>query len=188
MIGYTVAVRHANWPTMQELQACIDSHGWPVRLGRKDHPEWTEALAAAPQTLGIPAVFKGEPIELEAVFITLETDKTLAFNERLASTGACVAPFEAGDRILTLVFRVNLKEYQAGFYVLAALMKGFDGYGLYGHYLHGTPIDAETLLAEAADAAEREARPPPPITNDEILRFSREVLEALRKAKRMGEP
>jgi hypothetical protein len=183
MIGYTVAVRSSHWPTMQALQACIDHHGWPVKLGDESHPDWTEPLETVLSTLGIPVIFKGEPIELEAELLILEPDQTVAFNQRLASFNAPPARFESGDRILGVIFRANLKEYQAGFYLLSALIKCFGGYGLYGHYMHGTPIDADLLLAEAVAAAERESRPPEPITQEQMQRFAREFMAAVRKAR-----
>jgi hypothetical protein len=74
-IDYDVALHAANWPTMAALQQCIDQRGWPVRLGRKDDPRWTEPLAQVPNTLGLPTEFKGEPVELEASIVTLSPTK-----------------------------------------------------------------------------------------------------------------
>jgi hypothetical protein len=182
MIGYSVAVHRSNWPTMQALQDCIDRRGWPVKLGDATDPQWTKPLVKAPSALGIPVAFTDEPIELEADFVTLEPDQTVAFNERLANIDATAPRFEEGDQIVGLIFRANLKEYQAGFYLLSALIICFGGYGLYGHYMHGTPIGVDALMAEAAEAAKRELRPPPPPTPDDLRRFGREFLEAVRKA------
>jgi hypothetical protein len=49
--------------------------------------------------------------------------------------------------------------------------------------MHGTPIDADLLLAEAVAAAERESRPPEPITQEQMQRFAREFMAAVRKAR-----
>src|SRR5262245_13805757 len=181
-IGYSVVVRSSDWPNMHALQECIDRHGWPVKLGDESHPGWTEPIDMVPQTLGIPVNFRAEPFELEAQVSTLEPDQIIAFNERLANIDPTYVRFDEGDRVLTLYFIANLKERQAGLYVMTALVECFGGYGLFGDHMHGIPINADSLLADAAEAADRESKPPPPITQDELRRFARELLEGFRKA------
>jgi len=180
MISYYVALHGANWPTMQALQQCIDRHSWPVRVGAEGHPQWTRPLAETPNTLGMPVVFKGEPMQLEASLVTLGPGKPFAYsldvsqgqpdndvfgykatklpqltfkpldiNEQLASIGATDVRFGNGDRVLTLTFRSSKREYQAGFYVMAALIKCFEGYGFSADG-HGKSTYADLLTAEAA--------------------------------------
>ena len=149
MINYDVALHSANWPTFQALQECIDRRGWPVKLDGEASAEWTKPLGKVPRTLGIPVVFKGEPIQLEASFVTLGGDQRVAINNKLSSIGATGRSFDEGDRVLTLTLRANIKEYQAGFYVMAALIKCFDGYGFHGRS-HGASHYADALVSEAA--------------------------------------
>ena len=170
MIDYAVALHDANWPTMQAIQVCIDRNGWPVEFGRKGHPGWTKPLAEVPLTLGLPVVFRGEPLELEASFYTVGSNESygnsLDVNERLASLGATHVRFNEGDRVLRLTFRVNIKEYQAGFYVMAALIKCFGGYG-FGDGSHGTSGFADSLIAEATRL---DSQGPAPIHVDDLKR------------------
>jgi hypothetical protein len=154
MIDYYVALHNENWPTMQALQECIDRHGWPVKIGGARDPQWAVPLDRVPNTPGMPVVFNGESVELEASFMTVGSDQpypyVLAFsiNETLASIGATDVRFNKGDRILGLTFGSNPKEHQAGSYVLAALIKCFNGYGFNGPR-HGASTYADLLLAEA---------------------------------------
>jgi len=149
MINYDVAVHSANWPTMQALQECIDAYRWPVKIGEKANPQWTKPLTKSPYALGLPVVFKGAPIELEASLSTLTLNDPLDINDKLAGIGASDVRFGEGDRVLTITFRANIKEYQAGFYVMAALIKCFNGYGFHGRN-HGGQGYADSLIAEAA--------------------------------------
>jgi hypothetical protein len=172
---------------MQQVQQCIERHGWPVKIGGPDDPRWTRPLDGVAKTLGLPVVFKGEAIELEANFVTLspaqpyawtldldrppdlETSvgkmfvfrphsefkfKPVDINERLASLGADVR-FSYGDRVLSLTFRMNKKEWQAGFYILAGMIKCFGGYGFdFYHSRSGTLSYADSLIEEATKIEE----------------------------------
>lgn len=179
MIDYAVALHSANWPTMQALQVCIDRHGWPVKFGGEGHPRWTKPLTKTPGTLGIPVVLRGEPTELEASFVTLGSAQPVPYdvNERLASIGATHVRFEQGDRVLTLTFGANPKEYQAGFYVMAALIKCFGGYGFHGRS-HGTSSYADSLIAEAASL---ETEGPRQIPIEDTKRAMQGIREFMRK-------
>jgi len=64
---------------MQQVRQCIDRHGWPVKIGDPDDPRWTRPLDAVAKTLGLPVVFKGEAIELEADFVTLSPAQPYAW-------------------------------------------------------------------------------------------------------------
>ena len=157
-VDYHVAVHAPNWPTVQVLQECMDQHKWPVKLGTMDTPLWTKPFDPVPHTLGLPVTFNGKPIELEASFVTLspaksfgysfdrlpdirtdhasayhlrpnEVFKPLDINETLLRIGASGVHFNHGDRVLSLSFRSNFKEYQAGAYIMAAIIVCFDGYG-----------------------------------------------------------
>jgi hypothetical protein len=179
-VDYNVALLSGHWPTMQLLQQCIDQRGWPVRLGKETDPKWSKPLDATPGTLGLPVELKGEPIELEASFVTLSPTQSFAYsfdrppdierngtkvfklhpedvlkpvdiNQRLTELGAADVRFNDGDRVLTLTFRSDKKEWQAGFYVMAALIKCFDGYGFeMQHGQHGRSDYADWLLKGAA--------------------------------------
>jgi hypothetical protein len=167
MINFDVAVHNSNWPTVGALQECIDRRGWPVKLGGKG----AQPLSNVPSTLGMPVVLKGVPLDLEASFVVLDSEQTIDINHKLMSIGADSIRFSEGDRIVTLTFRANIKEYQAGFYVMAALIKCFDGYGIHDR-MHGTEDYADSLIARAAElevAAEREAKEGAPIVIDRSL-------------------
>jgi hypothetical protein len=184
-VDYNVALLSSNWPTVQAFQQCIDQKGWPIKLGRKDEPRWTKPLDAVPHTLGLPLEFKGEPLELEAGFVTLSPTQSFAssfdrppdtsangvqefrlrpgevlkpvdINATLNELGARDARFNDGDRVLTLTFRSDKKEWQAGAYIMAGLIKCFDGYGfeLQGGQ-HGRSGYADSLLKDAEDLNSR---------------------------------
>jgi len=181
MISYDVALQSSNWPTFQALQECIDRHRWPVKLGGEGNQQWTKPLEKVPYTLGIPVVFKGEPIELEASFVTLRGDQSVDINKKLSTIGAAHLNFKEGDRILTLTFRVNRSEYQAGFYVMAALIKCFNGYGFHGN-IHGASDYADTLISEAV-ALDSEREAPIQIDDVRVRRMLDEFLDLSRKPK-----
>jgi hypothetical protein len=72
-------------------------------------------------------------------------------NETLNSIGATDVRFGYGDRVLTLTFRSSQREWQAGFYLMAALIKCFNGYGFEPHNGRGGKSEyADTLLGNAA--------------------------------------
>ncbi len=182
-VDYHVALHSADWPTMQQVQQCIDRHGWPVKIGGPDDPRWTKPFDGVPKTLGLPIVFKGEAIELEASFVTLsptepygwtfdldrkpdlETGagrafvfrphsemkfKPLDINEALARLGVADVRFSDGDRVLNFTFRMNKKEWQAGFYIMAGMIKCFSGYGFdFYNRRSGTSSYADSLIEEA---------------------------------------
>jgi hypothetical protein len=170
--GYSVAVRGSRWPTMQALQECLDRHGWPVKLGDSTHPQWSEPLETVRYTLGIPVVFKGKPIELEADIAILDCTNMPEINRQLSVVGATHVLLEDGDRVLTVWLRVNIKEHQAAFYVMAALIKHFDGYG-FGDSGHGTYSFADSLLAEAKRLEEEGPRQATPQEVEEAMRMIR---------------
>lgn len=175
---FYVAVHAADWPTMQALQKCIEERGWPVKIGAHDDPNWTQPFEAVPMTAGLPVTFNGEPLDLEASFVTLSPTQSYAYtfdrppdrseggkstyvvrpdelwkpvdiNETLTEIGAAGVRFEHGDHVLTLSFRSEAKNWQAGFYVMAGLIKCFGGYGFDAGGAHGTSDYADTLLKEA---------------------------------------
>jgi hypothetical protein len=180
-VDFSVAVQAANWPTVQSLQQCIDDRGWPVRLRTKEQPYWTKPLQTVPMTVGIPVVFNGEPIDLEASIVTLsktesfgytfdrspdlqsgtmkqyrlqpdETLKPSDISETLSKLGASVVKFTYGDRVLTLSFRSKVKPWKAGFYAMAALIKCSGGYGFeLQEGKHGGSDSADELAKAAAD-------------------------------------
>jgi len=80
--------------------------------------------------------------------------KPVDLNERLATLGADVR-FSYGDRVLTLTFRMNKKEWQAGFYVLAGMIKCFGGYGFdFYDRRSGTSSYADSLIGKATKIEE----------------------------------
>lgn len=174
MIDYMVALPSSNWPTVQALQECLGNHGWPVKLCGTGYPHGEAPLAAVTRTLGLPVLFNGEPIALEASFITLGAAEAVDLNERLKLIGAQNVHFQEMDRILRLTFRVTIEEYQAGFYILAALIKCFGGYGFQGDR-HGALDFADYLVAEAV----RLASEGPTQVTEEHMQFMRNSLIAL---------
>jgi hypothetical protein len=85
-----------------------------------------------------------------------ENIKPKDINETFARIGASGVHFEYGDKVLSLSFRSNIKEWQAGFYIMAALVKCFHGYGfeLQGGD-HGGSEYADALLREASELKAR---------------------------------
>jgi hypothetical protein len=182
-VNYYVALHSANWPTMQALQQCIDRRGWPIKLGSANDSRWTKPLDETPNTLGLPVVFRGERIELEASFVTLSPTQSFSYsletpatteigggkasvyepnsvfdfkpndiNETLSGIGAANVRFGFGDRVLTLTFRINKDERQAGYYIMAALIKCFDGYGFeLQDRRHGMSTYADSLIRAAGE-------------------------------------
>jgi hypothetical protein len=75
--------------------------------------------------------------------------KPININEQLARMGASHVHFGYGDRVLSVTFMSNKKEWQAGLYVMSALIKCFCGYGFNESGQHGKSSYADLLLAEA---------------------------------------
>src|SRR5262249_41250829 len=185
-VDYFVALHAANWPTMQAVQQCIDQRGWPVRLGTKDDPRWPfDKIQGSLRVsrFGYLTHPAGVPVEASLVtlsptesfgysfdrppdFRTKETEvynvrpedklKPRDINETLARIGASGVRFEYGDKVFSLSFYSNRKEWQAGFYIMAALIKCFQGYGfeLQGGE-HGTSDYADELLREVPELKAR---------------------------------
>jgi hypothetical protein len=181
--GYSVIVRGSHWPTTQALQDCLDRHDWPVRLGDSTHPQWSEPVETDRYTLGIPVVFKDAPIELEADIAILDYTNMPEIKGLLSRFGATHVPLEDGDRVLTLWVGSNIKEKQAAFYVMAALTKHFEGYGLGDGGDHGTTSYADSLLAEAKRL---EAEGPRRISPQEQEEIKRLVMDGFRAMAKRG--
>ena len=158
-VDYDVAVHAPDWPTMQALQQCLDDRHWPVTIGSKREAAWSSPLETGPSRSGLwPVTFEDAPVELEASAVTLsptvsfgytldrppdarasgmqvfklhpqDVFKPVDINETLIRIGAKDATFGYGDRVLTLTFRSNIREWRAGFFIMAGLILCFHGYG-----------------------------------------------------------
>jgi len=82
--------------------------------------------------------------------------KPLDINIVLSDLGAEHQSFSDGDRVLTLTFRVSQKERLAGYFIIAALIMCFDGYGFeLNERTHGKSNFARSLISEAAEIQKR---------------------------------
>lgn len=148
---YFVAVHNDNWPTAEAVQTAIERLGYPVSLASA--PD--EAFSTAEDSLGLPVIFEGHPIVLEA-----DIERATDANDPGSLWGyiaGCAAPNFAisnGDYFLTLTFRSDADEIRAGLYLIAAMILAFDGYGFENQFeTHGRAEFAQKLVAEASDAS-----------------------------------
>lgn len=99
----------------------------------------------------------------QAVIVQGGEFRPLDVNDVLARLGARDVRFEYGDRVLEITFRSSKKERQAGYYIMAALIKCFDGYAFQRHGdRHGRSDFADVLIKEAIELHGREDEPTQP--------------------------
>lgn len=180
-VNYYVGVRKANWPTALAFQRCLDDRGWAVKLDRLDDVQWQLPLDEVAGTLGLPILLDGEPIELEASIAKFSADQTAGYQlakqaplqpdaayhkiefsfepvsiDSVLKTIGSNEKFYEGDRFVIMTFRTSIKERRAGLYVLAALIKCFDGFGFdFESGLQGRDNYADHLIADAIEAVTR---------------------------------
>jgi hypothetical protein len=181
---YNVAVHQANWPTAAALQSCMTELRYPVVLGNSpDAPQMTvrEALDLPVRFKERQVELENSIVQLsptvsfgysldrppDAVVKTpelgtfelhqLRPDEVYRphdINEDLARIGAKGVSFGNGDYVLVLSFRSSRDEIRAGFYIMAALIKCFGGYGFELQTgAHGAGDFADGMVADAEDEA-----------------------------------
>jgi len=148
---YFVAVKEDKWPTAAPVQAALKQLGYPVSLASAP----SEALSMTDGLYGLPVIFEGRPVVLEAeIEQAADVDNTESLWGYIAK---CAAPNFAilnGDYFLTLTFRSDADQIRAGLYLAAAMIVAFDGYGFENQFeTHGGKTFADQLVAEASDAA-----------------------------------
>jgi hypothetical protein len=153
---YFVAVHNDKWPTAKAVQTALERLGYPVSLASAPG----ETFSIAKGTLGIPVIFEGHPVDLEA-----DIEQATDANDPESLWGyiaRCAAPNFAisnGDYFLTLTFRSDPNQVRAGLYLAAAMILAFDGYGFENQFeTHGRGEFADQLAAEASDASAFEDR------------------------------
>jgi len=146
---YFVAVHHGKWPTAKAVQAALERLGYPVSLASA--PD--EAFSVVKGTFGIPVIFEGHPVELEAdVEQATDADDPESLWGYIAMCAAPNFAISNGDYFLTLTFRSDADQIRAGLYLAAAMILAFDGYGFENQFeTHGGSKFAHQLLAEASD-------------------------------------
>ncbi len=181
---YNVAVHQANWPTAAALQSCMSELRYPVMLTqtpgaplmtvgdalrlpvrfqeRQVELENSVVQLSPTESFGYaldrpPDALVKTP-ELGAVELhQLRPDDVYTphdINEDLARIGAKGVSFGYGDYVLVLSFRSSRDEIRAAFYIMAALIKGFGGYGFELQTgAHGAGAFADGLVADAEDEA-----------------------------------
>ncbi|MEO7688445.1 MAG: hypothetical protein ABIS51_04100 [Sphingomonas sp.] len=149
-----VLVPARSWPTARQLDDALLEAGYPVRLGDRSPLAWDAPLApvaAEPirftvqdanqaQILGQPVGAEMEmpheivmPVVLDDVVLDPDfcwetlTD-VASLNSQLEDIQAG-AVAEIGDHLVWFSHHVDQRNYNAGMYILAALILRFDGYG-----------------------------------------------------------
>ena len=178
-VDYYVAVHQANWPTAAALQACLAERNYPVALEQAPPSPWTVAIGSLQvrfhrQPVEIEAsVVRLSPTQSYGYWFArppdanaqtprgaaqafeLRKDEILEgrdINADLADIGAMSVRFGNGDYVLSLSFHGVSDEVRAGFYVMAAMIQCFGGYGFeFQGPSHGTRSYAEGLVSDAAD-------------------------------------
>ena len=153
---YFVAVHNDKWPTAKAVQAALERLGYPVSLASA--PD--EAFSVVKGTFGIPVIFEGHPVELEAdVEQATDADDPESLWGYIAMCAAPNFVISNGDYFLTLTFRSDADQIRAGLYLAAAMILAFDGYGFENQFeTHGRGEFADQLIAEASDASAFEDR------------------------------
>ena len=178
---YFVAVHQQNWPTAAALQSMAErkypvvlgqaptqalvaiphAGSLPVRFENREIELEASLVQLSPTkfyayTIDQPPDARITTPELGTFEITqLHPDdvwKGSDINADLAEIGAKGVHFGNGDYVLTLSFHSAHDEVRAGFYVMAALIKCFGGYGFeLQTSTHGTKAFADDLVATARD-------------------------------------
>jgi hypothetical protein len=153
---YFIAIHRAKWPTGKAVQTALENLGYPLSLASAP----SEPLSIVKGTLGLPVVFEGRPVELEAeIEQATDIDDHKSLWGYIAAHAAPKFSIANGDYFLTLTFRSDANGIRAGLYLAAALIRAFDGYGFENQFeTHGRAEFADQLLAEASDPAAFEDR------------------------------
>lgn len=167
-----VVVPARSWPTARELDDALVAAGYPARLGERSASAWSAPLAPVPaepieftvhdadqaRALGQPVGTQMEmpheimmPVVLDDVVldpdfgIDMLTDAA-SLNSQLTGMQADFAA-EPGDHLVWFSHHVDQRNYNAGMYILAALILHFDGYGFEMQGMsHGREAFARELL------------------------------------------
>jgi len=180
-VDYYVAVHQRDWPTAAAIQACLRTRGYPIALrdapaapfadpgGSLDletrfrsGPVQLEASVTrlSPSrsyaySLDRPPDARIQTPSGEMEITQMRPDDTFTpadINADLRGLGAHVS-FGDGDYVLTLSFHSASEETRAGFYLMAAMIYCFNGYGFeFQGPSHGGRSYADGLAADAADA------------------------------------
>ena len=176
-VDFNVAVHGSNWPSSAALQTCIGKLGYPVALVRASSKPFL------PSDAGLPVRYKGRRIVLDASAVRLSPTSFHAYwpdrpadhasngveswiirpsdklkgvdvNDDLNKIGAGDVHFGNGDYVLTFSFDSSTNEMRAGFFIMSAMIKCFDGYGfeMEGR-THGGSSYADELAADAQNDA-----------------------------------
>jgi len=167
-----VLVPAGSWPTARQLDDALVKAGYPMRLGNRAEAAWDAPLAPIP---GEPIKFKiedashaeilGKPVgsemempheipmavvlngvELDPDFGMEVVEDADAFNSRLLEFDDGPKA-QNGDHLIWFSHHVDQRNYNAGMYILAALILSFHGYGFESQGMsHGREAFAKELL------------------------------------------
>jgi hypothetical protein len=178
-VDYFVAVHQANWPTAAAVQTCLAKRDYPVRLEQAPAEPFSPSPGAlAVRFRGRPIELEASAVQLSPTVsygysftrppdVSHKDGEMQLFQMRpddvfqpaditadLARLGAKGVSFGYGDRVLSVSFRGSSDEIRAGFYLMAAMIYCFDGYGFeFQGDTHGAHAYADDLVADAADDA-----------------------------------
>lgn len=163
-----------SWPTARQLDRALLDSGYPVRLGERVDTAWEGLLApvaAEPIRFFIQdanqAQLLGQPIGSEYEFphevvmpvtldgIELEPDFGMEevvgaedLNARLSAFDGMPSAHD-GDLLIWFSHHTDQRNYNAGMYILAALILQFDGHGF---EMQGMSHGKETFAKELLDS------------------------------------
>jgi hypothetical protein len=148
---YFVAVHGDKWPTAKSVQTALERLAYPISLALTPN----EAFSIEKAALGIPVIFEGRSVLLEAdIDQATDANDPESLRGYIAKSAAPDFAISNGDYFLTLTFRSDADQIRAGLYLAAAMILAFEGYGFENQFeTHGRGEFANQLVAEASDAA-----------------------------------
>jgi hypothetical protein len=169
-----VLVPARSWPTARQLDDALVSAGYPLRLGARSDAAWNGPLAPVvaepirftiqdenqarilgqpigaqmemPHDIAMPVILDGE--ELDPDFGMEAVSDTDHLNKKLREFEAGPVA-EDGDQLVWFLHHVDQRNYNAGMYILAALILQFDGHGFEAQ---GTSHGREDFAKELLDS------------------------------------
>jgi hypothetical protein len=167
-----VLVAAQSWPTARQLDDALVSAGYPLRLGARSDAEWMGPLAPVaaepirfvvrdenqarildqpigtqvemPHEIAMPVILDGEDLDPDFGMETVFDAENLNAKLREFENGPAA---ESGDQLVWFSHHVDQRNYNAGMYILAALILRFDGHGFETQGMsHGQNAFAQELL------------------------------------------
>lgn len=149
-VGYTVLVPSEKWPTAGDFQRTIASRGYPIQLTGLDTADYEKPLAPTKNVGGLDVQIEDQRVNLHAAMRAVSgkhfvDDET---NDILEELGAEFRVRD-GDYQFGVGLGSDENEWRAAFFVMAALIKDFGGYGYeMQSETHGADEWADRLLTD----------------------------------------